>query len=74
MSREQRVETIMRMIIESRIEGFDGATEPIRLGAFDRADCELGQLGLSLEEGKKRFCRITEASKIFRAKHDPGLR
>ena len=42
----------MRMIIEARIEGSTGGSEPIRLAEFEEADGELKQLGLSLAEGR----------------------
>lgn len=42
----------MRMIIEARIEAGAGASEPIRLAEFERADGDLKQLGLSLAEGR----------------------
>jgi len=42
----------MRMIIEARIEDSTGASEPIRLAEFERADSDLKQLGLSLAEGR----------------------
>lgn len=42
----------MRMIIEARIEGSVGSSEPIRLAEFERTDGELKQLGLNLAEGR----------------------
>jgi hypothetical protein len=42
----------MRMVIEARLENNTGASVPIRLAEFERADGELKQLGLSLTEGK----------------------
>jgi hypothetical protein len=45
-------ETVMRMVIEARLEDNGGGSVPIRLVEFERADGELKQLGLSLAEGK----------------------
>ena len=42
----------MRMIIKARIEDGAGASDPIRLAEFERADGDLKQLGLSLAEGR----------------------
>jgi hypothetical protein len=47
------METVMRMVIEARLEDNAGSSVPIRLAEFERADSELTQLGLSLAEGKR---------------------
>jgi hypothetical protein len=46
------METVMRIIIEARIQDGDGGSQPIRLAEFERADNALKRLGRSLAEGK----------------------
>jgi hypothetical protein len=46
------METVMRMVIEARLEDNAGGSGPIQLAEFERADGDLKQLGLSLTEGR----------------------
>jgi hypothetical protein len=56
--------TLMRLIIEARVESADAATnqEPIRLAVIDRVDDDLEVLGLSLKEGRELIAAAQSAA------------